>query len=142
MTLPRSVSDALLRHGVAADTIAWTDDLYKHLGPAVVDALSDIIDARGIDASALRPEHLHEIRPMLGARYLQAHHVGWLAGRASPAFWCDRASPGAGRGVVTPLGRLDPPSSPWAARVEAATRAASGPDQPPPRGILLLSQNA
>jgi hypothetical protein len=139
LSLPRSASEALLRFGVSAETIAWADDLHRHLGPPVVDALSELVETQGIPPAELRPEHLEAIRPMLGERYLRAHHAAWAEGGSSPAFWCDRTAPGAARGVVSALGDLEPAGTPLLARV---AQAATLPDQPPPRGLLLLSQNA
>jgi hypothetical protein len=43
---------------------------------------------------------------------------------------------------VTPLGDVAEASTPFAAEVAAAARRAHGACQPPPRGLLLLSQNA
>lgn len=142
MTLPRSVSEALLRGGVPADTIAWADDLYRHLGPPVVDALSELVEARGLEPAQLRPEDLDAIRPMLGERYLRSHHSAWSRRGSSAAFWCDRSVEGAARGLVTALGDMEAADTPLLARVGEAARRAAGPDQPPPRGLLLLSQNA
>jgi hypothetical protein len=139
VSLPRAASEALLRFGVPADTIAWADDLHRHLGPPVVDALSELVETLGVAPSELRPEHLEPIRAVLGERYLRAQHPAWLSAGGSPAFWCDRAAPGAARGVVTALGDLEAAATPLLARV---ARAASLPDQPPPRGLLLVSQNA
>lgn len=142
MTLPRTVSSALLRFGVPADSVAWADDLYRHLGPPVVGALGELVEARGIPPAELRPEHLEAIRPMLGERYLRAHHAAWRGGGSTPAFWCERALPATTHGVVTPLGDVAAAVSPLTAAVAVAARRAAGADQPPPRGLLLLSQNA
>ncbi len=142
MTLPREVSEAFLRFGVASETIAWADDLYRHLGPPVVDAISELVETCGLRAADLTPSHLDSIRPMLGERYLRANHPAWSAGAGSAAFWCDRSIEGTARGIVTALGEVESSSTPFAARVAAAARRASGPDQPPPRGLLLVSQNA
>lgn len=139
MSLPRSASEALLRFGVPAETIAWADDLHRHLGPPVVEALSELVETLGVAPAELRPEHLDAVRPMLGERYLRAQHAVWAGGGSSPAFWCDRQAPGAARGVVTALGLLEAAATPLLARV---ARAALLPDQPPPRGLLLVSQNA
>lgn len=142
MTLPREVSEAFLRFGVASETIAWADDLYRHLGPPVVDAISELVETRGLRAADLTPAHLDSIRPMLGERYLRANHGAWSRGSGSSAFWCDRTMSGTARGIVTPLGEVETGSTPFATRVAAAARQAAGPDQPPPRGLLLVSQNA
>jgi hypothetical protein len=142
LTLPRPVSEALLKSGVAADTIAWADDLYRHLGPPVVDALSELVEAGGLEPAQLRPEHLEAIRPMLGERYLRAHHGGWAKRGSSPAFWCERSVEGAVRGLVSSLGDVETADTPLLARVSDAARRAAGPDQPHPRGLLLFSQNA
>lgn len=142
MTLPREVSEAFLRFGVASETIAWADDLYRHLGPPVVDAISELVETRGWSAADLTPEHLESIRPMLGERYLRANHAAWSNGAGSPAFWCDRSVEGTARGIVTALGEVESASTPFAARVGAAAKSAAGPDQPPPRGLVLVSQNA
>lgn len=139
MSLPRAASEALLRFGVAAETIAWADDLHRHLGPPVVDALSELVESRGLRPEELRPEHLQAIRPMLGERYLRSHHGAWSACGSSPAFWCDRSAPGSARGIVTALGDVSRAATPLLARVAAA---ASLPRQSPPRGLLLFSQNA
>jgi hypothetical protein len=136
------VSLALLRSGVPADTIAWADDLYRHLGAPVVDALSELVETRGLAPEALRPEHLDAIRPMLGERYLRSHHPAWATGGSSPAFWCDRSVEGSARGLVTSLGDVETAATPLLARVREAASRAVGPRQPPPRGLLLLSQNA
>jgi len=139
VSLPRSASLALLRFGVAAETIAWLDDLHRHLGPPVVDALRELVESRGLSPEKLLPEDLEAIRPMLGGRYLHTHHGAWSACSSSPAFWCDRSAPGAARGIVTALGDVGVGSTPFAARV---SQAASREGQSPPRGLLLFSQNA
>jgi len=139
VSLPRSASEALLRFGVPAETIAWADDLHRHLGPPVVDALSELVETLGVPPAELRPEHLEAIRPMLGERYLRAQHAAWAKGGSSPAFWCDRTAPGAARGVVSALGDVEAAATPLLARV---ARAAARPDHPAPRGLLLVSQNA
>lgn len=142
VSLPRAVSDAFLRHGVPADTIAWADDLYRHLGPPVVDAVSEVVATAGVQPAGLRPEHLEGVRALLGERYLRAHHAAWARGGASPAFWCDRALEAAARGIVSPLGELESGSTAFSARVALAALRAAGPNQAPPRGLLLVSQNA
>lgn len=142
MTLPRAVSEALLRFGVAADTISWVDDLHRHLGPPVVEALSELVESRGLEPGELGREHLEAIRPMLGQRYLRSHHGGWLQGASSPAFWCDRSVEAAARGIVSPLGDVLRADTPLALRVGEAAQRAAGPGQAPARGLLLFSQNA
>jgi hypothetical protein len=142
VTLPPSVSAALLRFGAPAETIAWADDLYRHLGPPVVDALRELVESQDIPVPELRPEHLDAIRPMLGERYLRQHHAAWARGGSSPAFWCDRSQPGAARGIVTALGDVATQASPLLALLAQAVRRVAGDDQPPPRGTLLVSQNA
>lgn len=142
MTLPRPVSAAFLRHGVPAETIAWADDLHRHLGPPVVQALAELVQAEGIPPSELRPAHLDGVRVRLGERYLREHHPAWRSGGSSPAFWCDRSREGQARGVVSALGDVGTGSTPLLARVAKAVARAAGPAQAPPRGLLLLSQNA
>jgi hypothetical protein len=139
VSLPRATSEALLRFGVPAETIAWADDLHRHLGPPVVDALSELVESLGVPPQELQPVHLDAIRPMLGERYLRTQHAAWTTGGSSPAFWCDRAAPGAARGVVSALGDVEEAATPLLQRV---VRAASLPGQAPPRGLLLVSQNA
>jgi len=139
VSLPRAASEALLRFGVPAETIAWADDLHRHLGPPVVDALPELVETLGLRPEELRPEHLESIRPMLGERYLRSQHAAWSACGSSPAFWCDRGAPGAARGIVTALGDFEKPATPLLLRV---AQAASVPGQAPPRGLLLFSQNA
>jgi len=142
VSLPRPVSEALLRFGVPADTIAWADDLYKHLGPQVVDALGELVESRGLQASELRPADLDAVRPLLGERYLRQQHAAWKSGASSPAFWCDRSVEASARGLVSPLGDLEAPASPLLRRIAEAARTAAGEDQPDPRGLMLLSSNA
>jgi hypothetical protein len=140
VTLPRAVSSALLRYGVPADSIAWADDLYRHLGPPVVDALGTLVEGRGIQPSLLRPQDLEAIRPMLGERYLRSHHPAWRRGTSTPAFWCKRSLEATAHGLVTPLGDVAEGSTPLAARVCAAAHNANG--RQAPRGLLLLSHGA
>lgn len=142
MTLPAQLSETLVRFGVPAEAMAGLDDLYRHLGPGVVDALSEVVDLSGVAASALGPAQLERIRPTLGARFLRQHHASWRAGLSTPGFWRDRSYAGAASGLAIPLGDLAEPTTPTAARVAAAAREAAGPDQPPPRGLLLLSQGS
>lgn len=136
------MSQAFVRSGVPAETIAWADDLYRHLGPPVVDALGELVEARGLRPTELRPADLDAIRPMLGERYLRRHHAAWARGEASSAFWCDRSVEASARGVVSALGDVAAGSTPLSARVAEAVRCASGANQAPPRGLLLVSQNA
>jgi hypothetical protein len=142
MTLPPRVSEAFLRFGVAADTLVFVDDLYRHLGPGVVEAVSELLKTRGLRPDELRPAHLEEVRPRLGERFLREHHASWLAGRSTPGFWRDRSLAGTATGVAIPLGDLETPPSTLSSRIAAAARAAAGETQPEPRGLLMLSQNS
>lgn len=142
MPLPGSVSEVLLRYGVPAETIAWADDLHRHLGSPVVDALSEMMASSPVRPEELRPEHLDAIRPMLGERYLGSHHDVWSKGGSSPAFWCDRSAPGSARGIVTALGDVEKSATPFASNVADSVLRAAGPGQSPARGLLLFSQNA
>jgi hypothetical protein len=142
MALPRPLAETFLQAGVAAATLAAIDDLYGHLGPAAIEAVSDLVERRGLPPAGLRAEDLAEVRALAGERYLRQHHEGWTRGQSSPGFWRDRAMGGGATGVAIPLGDLESPGTPWASSVAAAVRAAAGENQPPPRGLLLLSQNA
>ncbi|MGE0451904.1 MAG: hypothetical protein AB7O37_08115 [Vicinamibacteria bacterium] len=142
MTLPAQICETLVRFGVPAEAMAGLDDLYRHLGPGVMDALSEVVDAERIPASALGPAQLERIRPTLGARFLRQRHASWRAGLSTPGFWRDRSYAGAASGLVIPLGDLAQPATPTAARVAAAARETAGLNQPPPRGLLLLSQGS
>jgi hypothetical protein len=142
VALPRRLAETFLRAGVPAATVAAIDDLYGHLGEAAIEAVSDLVERRGLVAAHLRPEDLAEVRALAGERYLRQHHEGWLRGASSPGFWRDRAMGGAATGVAIPLGDIERPDSQWTASVAAAVRAAAGENQPAPRGLLLLSQNA
>lgn len=142
MALPQPVSETLLLAGVPAAAIAAIDDLYGHLGPAAIDAVSELVERRGLAPDELRPEDLAGVRALAGERYLRQHHEGWTRGASSPGFWRDRAMGGGATGVVIPLGDLERPGSAWAEGVAASIRGAAGERQPPPRGLLLLSQNA
>lgn len=143
MTLPPRVAETLVRFGVSASVRAGLDDLCRSLGPGVADALAEICEEDGIAPPSLEPIHLERIRPRLGARYLAQHHAGWLEGRPSPAFWRDRSLEGGATGLAIPLGNLEAPEGDrWIERVATAIRRATGPDQPSPRGILLMSRNA
>lgn len=142
MTLPPKVAETLVRFGVPAEVRAGLDDLCRDLGPAVVEALADLCDEEGLAPPDLTPAHLLGIRPRLGAAYLAAHHAAWRDGRPSPGFWRDRSLEGGVTGLAHPLGDLESAGLPFAARVAAAIRRATGPDQPPPRGLLVFSRNA
>jgi hypothetical protein len=142
MALPQRLTETFLQAGVPAATLAAIDDLYGHLGPAAVEAVSAIVERRALAPAELRPEDLAEVRAWAGERYLRQHHDGWMRGQSSPGFWRDRAMGGGATGIVMPLGDLERPDTPWAASVANAVRAATGENQPPPRGLLLLSQNA
>lgn len=142
MALPQRLSETFLQAGVPAAAVAAIDDLYGHLGPAAIDAVSELVERRGLQPEALRPEDLADVRALAGERYLRQHHEGWTRAASSPGFWRDRAMGGGATGVAIPLGDLEQPGTAWTARVAAAVRAAAGESQPPPRGLLLLSQNA
>jgi hypothetical protein len=142
LTLPRAAAEAFVRFGVPSDTIAWIDDLYRHLGAPVVEVVAQLVEEFPGVPSELRPEHLESVRARVGERYLRAHHASWKAGRATAAFWRDRSTEGMATGAAMPLGDLESRDTPLAARVAFVVRAAAGENQPAPRGILMLSQNA
>lgn len=131
-----------MEFGVPAEVRAGLDDLYRSLGSAVVDALAELSDRRCIAPAELLPEHLEHIRPILGERFLRAHHAEWKRGQPTPAFWRDRSLEGRATGLAVPLGDLEDGGNAFMARVAAASREAAGPNQPPPRGLVVMSKNA
>ncbi len=133
MSLPRGVAEALVRFGIPADTLAWIDDQHHLLGAGVIDVVGETLDGGRVLPQALTVADLAHVRGTLGERYLQRHHPGWCAGVPSPGFWRDRDL-GGGSGLVVPLGNLEEGQLP---RVAAA---ATQRDQPPPRGLVLLSR--
>ena len=107
-----------------------------------MDAVAELSDSLGIAPADLLPEHLAGVRAHLGERYLRENHRRWLCGEPTPAFWRDRSVEGGATGLAVPLGVLEEPASPLATLVAAAARIAAGPDQPPPRGLLVASRNS
>jgi len=142
MPLPPRLAETLLGFGLSAEAIAAVEDWHHHLGPAAIEALSELVETRGVAPEALQPSDLDELRALAGARYLRDAHPRWRRGESTTGFWRDRRRGGTASGLVVPLGDLSAPVGPFASRVAAAARAALGERQPPPRGLLLLSRNA
>ncbi len=143
MSVPPRFTRVLAEHGVAADTRLRLEDLYYSLGSGVMDALAELAERRSLPARDLRPEHLEELRPILGESFLARHHPEWLQGVGSRGFWQDRRQAGAIGGSLRPLGLLDDgEQADFTRRVfeSASTRIAEG--QPRPRGLLLLGLDA
>ncbi len=131
-----------MRFGVSAEARAGLDDLYRCLGPGVVEALAEIADDEKIAPSDIGTGELAKIRPRLGARYLAENHSRWKRGEPTSGFWRDRSLEGGATGLVVPLGDLEDEGNAAMARVADAGRRAAGEGQPPPRGLILLSRNA
>jgi hypothetical protein len=140
--LPPRVAETLLGFGLSAEAMACVDDWHHHLGPVAVEALTELVESRGIAPRDLRPGDLETLRALAGARYLRENHPRWLQGESTPGFWRDRSRGGVASGLVVPLGNLEKSGEPLVRRLAEAARLAIGEGQPPPRGLLLVSQNA
>ena len=140
MSLPPAIARTLVDHGFAPDVRAGVAELYRFLGPASVEALIDITEGRGREPAQIVREDLAVVRSIVGARFLRAHHGSWKDGIPTPAFWRDRRMTTSVTGMAVPLGDLEDESSPFASRVAAAVRQATGPDQPRPQGLLVMSK--
>ena len=141
MPLPPKIAETLVAFGLSADAIAAVEDWHHHLGPVAVEALTELVESRGLDPRELGPGDLEALRALAGARYLRDNHARWLRGESTPGFWRDRSRGGIASGLVIPLGDLATSGQPLVRRLAEAARLAIGETQPPPRGLLLVSQN-
>lgn len=143
MSLPPRFARVLSEHGVAADTRLRIQDLYYSLGAGVMDALAELAERRALLPPDIRPEHLEDVRPILGEAYLRHHHGEWTEGQSSRGFWQDRSQRGAIGGKVRPLGLLDEGEAEGLPlRVSRVAAAALPDDQPKPKGLLLLAEDS
>ena len=143
MSLPPRFVRVLAEHGVAAETRLRIEDLYYSLGAGVMEAVAELAERRNVRPPDLRPEHLDELRSILGDWFLRRHHEEWLAGTGTRGFWQDRRQKGAIGGKIRPLGRLDEgEAAGFALGVDEAARSRLGEGQPSPRGLLLLAENS
>ncbi len=139
MSVPPRFTRVLAEHGVAADTRLRLEDLYYSLGSGVMDALAELAERRCLQPRDIRPEHLEELRPILGESFLARHHPEWLRGEGSRGFWQDRRQAGAIGGSLRPLGLLDEgEQSEFTRRVAESAGPRVPEGQPRPRGLLLL----
>lgn len=139
MSLPPRLARVLAEHEIAADTRLRIEDLYHSLGSGVMDALADLAERHALLPRDITPEHLEEIRPILGEAFLKRHHDEWLRGEGTRGFWQDRRQAGAIGGSIRPLGLLDEgEGNPFTERVAAAAGTHIAEGQPRPRGLLLL----
>lgn len=139
MSLPPRLSRVLAKHGIAADTRLRIEDLYHSLGSGVMDALAELAEREALRPSDIRPEHLEQIRPILGEVFLERHHPEWLRGEGTRGFWQDRRQAGAIGGTVRPLGLLDEGErTEFTERVARAAGERIAEGQPGPRGLLML----
>lgn len=142
MPLPPRIVETLIGSGMSAEAVAAVEDWHHHIGPSAIEALTELVESRGLEPEALTPADLAALRSLAGARYLRESHPRWLRGESTPGFWRDRSRGGVASGVVTPLGDLETSGDPLLRRIADAARAALGEGQPPPRGVLLVSRNA
>lgn len=142
LALPDGVARTLARFGVPPDTRAGIGELYRFLGPGVIDAVAGLPDSLGIPPGELTPEHLAGVRMHLGEAFLRDNHPRWLQELPTPAFWRDRSVEGGATGLAIPLGDLAAPTTEVARKTAGALRIAAGPNQPPPRGLLVASRNS
>jgi hypothetical protein len=141
VSLPARVTEVLAAWGVPTDVRARLAELHRFIGPAAIDAFVGIAESSSRAPSELLPQDLDPIRADAGESYLSHNHPLWLQGEPTPGFWRDRTLEGGASGLVTPLANLEAPHDDLGRVVASAYAAATGPDQPPPRGILLLSRN-
>ena len=143
MSLPPRFVRVLSEHGVAADTRLRIEDLYYSLGAGVMDALAELAERRALRPPDIRPEHLDDVRPLLGAGYLRRHHAEWSAGESTRGFWQDRGQKGAIGGKIRPLGLLDEEEAEgFCRRVHEIAAGVLPEDQPKPKGLLLLAEDS
>lgn len=142
MALPERVAAILASWGVGTDVRARLAEHHRFLGQPAIDAFVDLVESGGRRPDELEPADLDGLRARAGERYLGECHAKWLAREPTPGFWRDRTIEGAPAGLVTPLGDLAAPHDDLTRRISEAAALASGPDQPRPQGMLLLSRNA
>jgi hypothetical protein len=142
VSLPARVSEVLVAWDVAPAVRARLAELHVFLGEPAFDAFVRLAEACGRAPRDIEPEELDAVRALAGEAYLLRHHGDWVAGRPTPGFWRDRTLEGATAGLVTPLGDLSAPASAFLGDMREACVRATGPDQPRPQGLLLVSRNA
>ncbi|MEM7244480.1 MAG: hypothetical protein AAF533_04015 [Acidobacteriota bacterium] len=143
MALPEKAARLLAAFGVPGHTRIRIEDLYLVMGKEVMEVVADLVDELGMRPEELEPEHLRRVRPMLGKRYLERHFDEWLEGKPSKGFWRPRTGSEHSPGLTGPLGLLEgEDEDALPGRVAVIAREELGPDQPSPRGLLMLSRNS
>lgn len=141
MSFPPHIARVLEQYGIASDTKAALLDFYLQLGPRSLEVFSDLCE-RFPSPGAIRPEDLAGMRAQAVTHYLRETHGQWLEGRPTSSFFAPRSAQGRANGLSAPLGTMgEACDSELAEQVRRKTAEIVGPDQPVPRGLLLMSRN-
>ncbi len=138
---PAHIAAVLDQYGIPAATKTALYDAYCSFGPAILEVFADWVAASGADPRESEPEDVAILRTELVDRYVRLNHPRWIEGMPTPTLYHPRVAAGRASGLAAPFGRFDEEAEGTAAAAARVTRAIVGPDQPLPRGVLVVSRD-
>ena len=143
MSFPAHIAAVLDRYGILPETKAALYDMYVELGSDVLEVFADFAE-RFDSPAAIERGDLQPLRAAIIERHVRANHERWLSGAPTSSLYHPRISEGRASGLARPLGRFgdDNGGSELVREIESLVRSITGPDQPSPRGVLMLGRNA
>lgn len=138
--LPPQIAEVLDHFGIIPATKAALLEMYLQVGTLVFEVFSEFAE-RFPTPSQIQPEDLDQLQAAMVEYYLRQHHPEWLELRPTPSFYLPRCVEGRASGFIKPLGKLSD-SEGFTFEVASTVRKVLAPEQPVPKGLLVLAKNA